>query len=348
MNSSTTATISGNEILADGRSVKFFDITAASGAKVRLTDLGARICRMLVPDRVGQLQDVVLGFAKAQDFLDDPNYLGTTVGRVAGRIPNASFQLGDRSYQLCENDGKNHVHGGLEGYDKCIWDSEIVTKSNGDQGVRFALQDLGGHEGYPGGVKVTVTYHFTGDHCLEIDISGATDQVTPFCPTNHAYFNLSGMEKQVFNHELQIHSNKVIEVDEHLIATGKVVPVAEANDLSKRALLGDRIDQLHLRHGDMYVLPNYQEVEEVATLYSPDSGILMKVATNSSHLQLYTGMGLSTSAIGWGGDAYQAFGGLCLECQGAPAAAVFPELDNILIRPNESFNQKIQYKLSVE
>jgi aldose 1-epimerase len=321
-----------------------FALTSPAGLALRSISLGAIVTHLSVPNRHGRCDDLVLGFSTDDAYKMPHPYFGAMAGRVAGRITGATFKHHGRTYELARNDPPNHLHGGVRGFDKQLWDG---VKLN-DQSVRFQRVSPSGEEGYPGHVDVSVTYTVSSDNAFIVDVEASADAATPFSMTHHSYFNLAGEAsgESVESHELEIFADDFAPADAHMGLKGRREPVSAANDFRRRRLLGDAIPALHARHGDLYFVRREAGVTDAvlaARLVHPASGRVMCVYTTEPCIQLYTGAGLDGSLKGKSGKPYGPHAGLCLECERYPDALHSPELGNIILEPGRKVIQRTIY-----
>jgi aldose 1-epimerase len=338
--------------LPTGETVEEFALTNSHGVALKLITYGATITELHVPDRNGATADVVLGFSNLAGYLGNHPYFGAIAGRVAGRITGGRFTLDGRNYQLLVNDPPNHLHGGAVGFDKRLWNAQVITTREDLSAVKLAYRSPLGEEGYPGNVDVAVIYSLTNENELVIRYEATSDQATPLSLTNHSYFNLAGEGSgTIENHLLQISSSEMTQTDAQMTLLGVRAPVAgKANDFNRTKRLGDAIPGLLNSHGDNYLLthPTRKSLERVARLEDPASGRIMEVLTTKDCLQLYTAAVLNGSLIGKSGRPYPKFGGLCLECQGYPDGANHPELGDIVLRPGQIYHQTTIYRFQTQ
>jgi aldose 1-epimerase len=342
--------------LPDGRAVHQWSLVGAGGLVLECLDYGGIVARLLVPDRQGQLTDVVLGCDTLDGYLAPQPFMGAIVGRVAGRITGARFNLDGRTYPLAANDAPNHLHGGPLGFDKQLWHADPVSRPDGAPSLRLSRLSPDGEEGYPGNVSVSVTYTVTADNSFLIESEAATDSPTPFSLTHHGYFNLSGHGSgTVENHLVQIHSDACAPTDVAGGLLGRRETVLPANDFRSPRRLGDALPGLFERHGDLYFL-DPAAAPSVATpvpgrasalLVDPASGRILTVTTSESCLQLYAGAVFGRLPVtGKGGLRYPAHAGLCLECEGYPDAPNSPALGDITLRPGHPVRHTTVYAFS--
>ncbi|WP_257670726.1 aldose epimerase family protein [Parapedobacter tibetensis] len=326
------------------------------GVRVALTDYGARIVGIQVPDKSGQLIDVVLGFNTINDYVhaNEP-YHGVTVGRFANRIANGRFTIDGETFYMQPNNGPNVLHGGANGFHTRVWDSRVVYLEKAD----FYYISTDGEEGFPGELSVMVKYRLTDNNELIISYRAETDKATVINLTNHAFFNLNGEgNSDVLNHVLQIHADKYLPVDEHQIPTGTLEAVAGTPfDFRETKPIMQDIAQANdqLAKGNGGFDHNYILNTEllgtklpVATIISPLTGIRLDVLTTEPGLQLYTGNFLSGKDIGKQGKPYHKHGAFCLETQHFPDSPNQPEFPSTLLLPGQVFQSETTYRFSVE
>jgi aldose 1-epimerase len=343
-------------VLADGREVLEYTLANKAGMSATVINYGATITSLSVPDRDGNFKDVVLGYDSLQGYVNGSAYFGAIVGRYGNRIAKGRFQLDGEQYQLTVNDGENHLHGGKIGFNKVLWDAEVLEESDGPA-IRFKYVSRDGEEGFPGTVTLKVTYSLTGDNALRIEYEGETDNITILNPTQHSYFNLSGNFKDtILNQQLMIEADKFTPVGAGLIPTGELLPVEGTPlDFRQPHPIGERIDdpfeQLVLGKGydHNWVLRDYSgpgQIHKAAELYEPGSGRLMAVLTDQPGIQFYSGNFLDGTAIGKNGIAYGRRTGLCLETQVFPDAPNKPGFPSATLNPGQVYRQTTIYRFS--
>ena len=354
MVSVTKSEISG--VIAGGASspdstVEVWALTGRGGLVLEAMNYGGIVTRLLAPGRGGRVDDVVLGFNDLDSYLARHPYFGAITGRVAGRIANAAFELDGMTYQLARNDPPNHLHGGVCGFDKRIWDATPVERADGAPSLRFAYYSADGEEGYPGNVRAAVTYTVTDDNVFLIETEATTDLTTPLCLTHHSYFNLAGEASgSIADHRLQIFASEFVPTDGNLTLTGRLESTARhGNDFNEPQRLGEVIPKLFQNHGDFYALPQRpaHELSMAARLEEPTSGRVMTVSTTERYLQLYTGSRLSGTRGGKSGAAYGPYAGVCLECQGYADASNATLRKDILLHPGETQRRTTAYAFSI-
>lgn len=340
--------------LPGGESVEAWTLTGSGGLELEVITYGGIVTRLLAPDREGRLADVVLGLSDFESYLAGHPHFGAITGRVAGRLTGGRFTLDGKTYELARNQAPNHLHGGIQGFDKKIWTATPMHAPEGGSSLRLSYRSRDGEEGYPGNVDVTVTYTVTDDNVFSIETEAATDQPTPFNITHHSYFNLSGEGSgSIMDHHLQIHADQYVPADEHLTLLGRYESVnGQANDFRLGRCLGAAIAYLFLNHGDLYLLrgsgtgrpPN--ELAPAACLAEPNSGRALSVSTTETHLQLYTGAALDGTLAGKSGVRYGRHAGVCLECHGYPDAPNAPHFSDNILRPEHPQRHATTYAFS--
>ena len=343
--------------LADGRKVQRYILKNSSGSSVAIMELGATITHLYVPDRSGQLADVVLGFYVVQRYLTDSPYFGAVVGRFGNRIAKGRFNLDGESIQLAVNNGPNALHGGLIGFDKEIWESRIVATDSGEA-VRFSLRSPAGNEGYPGTLDVSVTYVWTDENRLIIDYEAVSDAATVANLTQHSYFNLAGHSSgSILDHTLRINATRFTPVDETLIPTGELRNVLGSPfDFQVAKPIGRDVgldnEQLEIGGGfdHNFVLSELFEpgnLRAAAVLVAPSSGRQLTIETDQPGLQFYSGNFLDGSVQGKGEAVYEHRNGLCLETQHFPDSPNRPEFPSTRLDPGEVFQSRTVFEFSV-
>jgi aldose 1-epimerase len=342
--------------VADFDSIKLYTLENKAGMEVKITNYGAIVTSIKVPDRNGKLADIVLGYNDVSDYMNavDKPYFGAIVGRYGNRIAKGKFTLDGEEYDLATNNGENHLHGGVIGFDKVVWNAEVV----GGNAVRFTYLAKDTEEGYPGNLSVAVTYTLTDDNELEIDYRATTDKATPVNLTNHTYFNLKGEgEGTILEHELMINAKGFTPVDKGLIPTGKIVPVAGTPfDFTTAKPIGRDVGQENqqlefgLGYDHNFVLDKggrEGEMTLAATVYEPASGRFMEVFTEEPGVQFYCGNFLDGRLKGKSGKTYVHRGGFCLETQHYPDSPNQPQFPNTILRPGEVYETRTVYRFSV-
>jgi aldose 1-epimerase len=336
---------------ASGIETFLYEIKNTAGASVSVTDYGARIVSINVPDRDGKVRDVLLGCDKVSDYEEDDAFLGASVGRVANRTSGSEFTLNGQKYHLNSNSPGGHtLHGGLRGFDKAVWELDTCTEDS----LSFTLSSPNMEEGYPGKLDVKCTFTWTDNKELRVSYEAVTDRDTPVNLTGHGYFNLAGHDSDISASEqiLTINADFITPTDENLIPTGEIRPVAgTAFDFRKAKRIGRDIDSddIQLRFGKGFdhnwVLnkTEHGEYKLAARLFSPDSGITMEMYTDQPGLQFYAGNALH-GQCGKGGVHYGARQGAAFEAQNFPNAANMAHFPSPILRPGEKYCHRTAYK----
>jgi aldose 1-epimerase len=341
--------------LPDGRPVTLYTLTNSAGVSVNIITYGATVTGMMVPDKNGKLEDVILGYDSIQGYIHDRSYFGVIAGRYGNRIGKGKFSIDGKEYQVTVNDGENHLHGGRFGFNKKLWTAKVLS-DKAEPSLEMTLVSPDGEEGYPGTVTLTVVYTLTAKNELKIDYTGTTDKPTVLNPTNHSYFNLSGsFNNTILDHLLTLESDTMTPVAKGLITTGEMVSVANTpmdfrTPTAISTHINDQNDQLKLGGGydHNWVIRNYdKKVRKAAELYEPKSGRLMTMFTDQPGVQFYSGNFLNGSAKGKG-VAYKLRTGLCLEAQGYPDTPNKPQWPSVTLRPGEVYHQTTIYQFSTK
>lgn len=328
----------------DGHDVSLYTLTNERGLEVSITNYGGAWVSLKTPDRHGEFADVALGFETLEEYVGNPRYFGGLIGRHANRIGLGRFSLGGVQYQLTQNNGVNHLHGGAKGFDKRVWTALDRTDS-GAVSLRLDYVSVDGEEGYPGTVKANATYTLLAGE-LEINYEATTDRDTIVNLTSHAYFNLAG-GGDILGHELTLHADAFTPVSKGLIPIGEIMPV-ENTPMDFR--LGKKIGQdLDAAGGydHNFVLQNSDgSLRPAARLYEPNSGRVLEILTTEPGIQFYSGNFLDGSLTGKGGVVYNKYTGLCLEPQKFPDAPNHANFPSTVLRPGETYRHRSVYRFS--
>ena len=336
--------------LPSGEQVSVFTLTNAAGMTVKILDFGGIITEIHVPDRDGVFGDVALGFDTLEPYLTDSPYFGALIGRYGNRIAAGRFTLDGQAYTLPVNNGKNHLHGGVPGFDRVLWRSRI-------EGEELVLEyrSVDGEQGYPGTLDATVRYALSDDNDIVVRFAAVTDRATPVNLTKHSYFNLAG-GGNILGHELTIDADKFVPIDLHSIPTGGLAPVAGTPfDFRTPAPIGARIaeDDEQLRHGVGYDhcfalnKPAPGALTRAARVRDPASGRVLELFTQEPGVQFYSGNFLDGSLEGKG-KTYAHRSGFCLEPQHFPDSPNQPAFPNTILRPGETYATESRFRFSVE
>ena len=339
----------------DGKQVDLYVLTNKNGVEADVTNFGAAVVSLKVPDRHGKTDDVVLGYDDLDGYLHDKSYFGATVGRYANRIAHGKFTLNGTTYTLAKNDGENHLHGGVRGFNKVVWEAKDVSIA-GAAALQLNYLSKDGEEGYPGNLSVQVTYTLTNNNELKIDYAATTDKDTVLNLTHHSYFNLAGQGKgDILQHQLLLHASRFTPVDATLIPTGEIRSVKGTPlDFASATAIGSRIgqddEQLKLGHGydHNFVLDGGTEGAPVlaAQVYEPSSGRVMEVWTTQPGVQFYSGNFLDDTIRGKSGSTYRRRAAFCLETQHFPDSPNKPNFPSTILKPGSQFKSSTTYKFS--
>lgn len=334
----------------DGEAAYLYTLRNENGVEVSITNYGGAVTSIKTPDRNGVFGDIVLGYETLDEYVKNPHYLGALIGRHANRIGRGKFSLNGVAYQLAQNNGANHLHGGAKGFDRRTWRATGTSS-----GLRLEYLSRDGEEHYPGNLKVDVGYSLSNENELRIDYHATTDQDTIVNLTNHSYFNLAG-HGNILDHELTVHADSFTPVSSDLIPTGEIRRVEHTPmDFRTKHPIGARIDEpfeqlmfaggydhnFALRHWD-------RSLRVVAHLYEPVSGRVVDVLTTQPGLQFYSGNFFDGSFAGKGGVAYHEYAGLCLEAQHFPDAPNHPDFPTTVLRAGERYNQVTIYRFTTD
>ncbi|MCU0375411.1 MAG: galactose mutarotase [Chitinophagaceae bacterium] len=335
--------------MADGKPVKLFTLNNGNGTVIKITNYGGIITSWITPDKNNEPGNVVVGFDSLAPYLLAPPYFGALIGRYGNRIAKGTFTLDGKTYKLVTNNGPNHLHGGLKGFDKVVWDA--ATDPVGGVSLTLSYTSRDGEEGYPGNLKVQVVYSLGMEGELKMDYSAETDKPTIVNLTNHAYFNLSGnVANGILGHFLQVKADKYTPVDSTLIPTGDIVPVAGTPfDFTRPVAIGARINEVAGGYDHNLVLTRTtNNLEQVATLYDTASGRQLEISTTEPGLQFYSGNFLDGTLINADGKPLQKHAALCLETQHFPNSPNQPDFPSTVLRPGEKYKTTTIYKVSVK
>lgn len=321
----------------------------ARGSRVRFIDLGGSIMSVEVPDRAGRLANVVLGFATEEEYSASHPYFGALIGRFSGRIGRARFSLDGKEYTLSANNGRNHIAGGVVGFDKKLWQVERLSPAS----ARLAYVSPDGEEGFPGTLSVAVTYSLSDEDALSIDYEATTDRPTVLNLTNHSYFNLAGEGSgTIESHIVSIESDRVIAVDAELVATGEFIEV-EGTPLDFRTPqpIGARIRSSHpltrfARGYDASFVLRGQGLRKVAEAYDPSSGRRLVVETTEPSLAFYSGNFLDGGFVGASGRQYRQGDAFTLEPRHLPDSPNHAHFPSTVLRPGETYRATTVYRFS--
>lgn len=340
------------EQFVDGKPTRLFTLKNENGVTCDITNYGARIVRLWVPDKNGDFGDVVLGFDTLQEYLDtDEIYFGALVGRYANRIAKGEFSLNDKEHTLDVNHGYHHIHGGTNGFHQQVWDAKQLSEYE----LQLSYFSPDGEEGFPGNLHIQVTYTLLPDNSLKISYLANTDQATPVSLTNHSFFNLAGAgNPSIQDHLLQINATRYTPIDDQQIPLGTIEPVKDTPfDFQVPATIGSRwaMDHPQLESGlgfDHNYAPDGLGLRQVARVEDPKSGRTMEVITNEPGVQFYSGNFLDGQVTGKNGLTYPYRSAFCLETQRFPDSPNQPAFPDCILYPGQSYQSTCIYKFGVK
>ncbi|MDH3244495.1 MAG: galactose mutarotase [Saprospiraceae bacterium] len=341
----------------DQGQVTEYTMVNEKGMIVKIINYGAIITNIMVPDREGAIDDVVLGFDNLEDYLAPHPFFGAVVGRYGNRIGGAQFELDGITYTLAKNNGENHLHGGVKGFDKYLWQSDTIKEAD-RVGVHMIRTSPDMEEGYPGTLEVSLTYWLDNNNNLGIDYEANSDKPTICNLTNHSYFNLGGANAaDVLSHEVMIKSETITAVDAGLIPTGDLLPVEGTPfDFRQPVAIGARIDDNHQQiglgggydHNFVIRRETPSDLELIASVFDRNSGRYMEVLSKEPGVQFYSGNFLDGSLTGKNGKQYVKRSGLCLETQHFPDSPNKPSFPSVRLDPGEIYETSTVYRFSLK
>jgi aldose 1-epimerase len=334
----------------DGVEVDLYTCTNAQGVKLKMTNFGATVVAVEVPDRDGQLANVNMGYPSLDGYLGKQPYFGGTIGRYGNRIAKGKFTLDGQEYTLATNNGENHLHGGNAGFNKVVWQAEPV-QTDAAVGLKFSYTSQDGEEGYPGNLTATVVYTLTNDNELVIEYTATADKPTPVNLTNHCYWNLRGAGSgTIRDHVLQLEADQYVPVGPTLIPTGELADVKGTPlDFTQPEKIGARLDQIQadpVGYDHCYVLRGkLGEMKLAARVKDPASGRVLEIHTTEPGIQFYSGNFLDGAAENGG---YKQYEGFCLETQHYPDSPNQPNFPGTILKPGETYHHKTIHKFRAE
>jgi aldose 1-epimerase len=342
-------TVSGDEI-------DLYSLTNKKGMEVSITNYGATVVTLRVPDRAGKVADVVLGFDTLEGYENGKAYFGATVGRYGNRIGGGQFSIGGKTYTLPKNDGNNTLHGGIVGFNKRVWKAREIASKDGES-LELSYLSADGEEGFPGNLSVKVVFALPADRNeLKIDYAASTDNDTVLNLTNHSYFNLAGEGNgDILDHVLTLHAKQFTPVDKTLIPTGELRDVAGTPlDFSSATAIGKRINDNYEQlvfgkgydHNWVLASNSGHGLTLAAEAFDPKSGRKLDVLTTEPGVQFYSGNFLDGTAKGKGNKAYGQRAALCLETQHFPDSPNHPNFPSTLLKPNSAFHSQTVFRFS--
>jgi len=340
----------------NGKKIQLFTLTNSNGVKVEITNFGGKVVSIIVPDKNGVFKDVVLGYDHIDDYISGNPYFGALIGRYGNRIAKGKFSLEKREYQLVKNNGNNHLHGGIMGFNDVVWDATFIENSVG-QFLELEYLSKDGEENYPGNLKVKVIYSLTEENELKISYQATTDKTTIINLTHHTFFNLAGEGNgDILDHELFINSDIFTPTNSESIPTGEFKSVeGTPMDFRSFTAIGNRIEnndkQLQFGNGydHNYILKNKQKnIVLAAAVHEPESCRVMEVWTDQPGMQFYSGNFLDGSDVGKEGKKYNRRTAFCLETQHFPDSPNQPHFPSTILESDKNYAYTCIYKFSVK
>src|SRR5690348_7535126 len=337
----------------EGVAVSIYTLTNSRGMEARITNYGGIVVSLKAPDKTGAMSDIVLGFDTLDGYVNNTSYFGALIGRYGNRIAKAKFNLDGHEYKLAANNGENSLHGGTRGFNRAVWTPRELS----DGGLELVYVSKDGEEGYPGNLRVRVTYHLTPANELKIEYEASTDKDTVLNLTNHSYFNLKGAGNgDILDHAVTLNADKFTPVDAGLIPTGDLRSVnGTPFDFRKGTAIGARIEQNdeQLKLGKGYdhnwvLNKSANSLSLAARVEEPTTGRVLEVHTTEPGVQFYTGNFLDGTAKGKGGKTYGFRSGFCLETQHFPDSPNKPSFPSTVLRPGQQFHSTTVYRFSAK
>lgn len=346
------------DTIVNGQKVSLYTLKNDKGMTAQFTNYGARLVDLWVPDKDGSFKDVVWGLETSKAYFNATDeFSGPIVGRYGNRINKGKFSLNGTSYQLTLNNHGNHLHGGINGFFKKVWNARQFKNEKGEEALELSYLSPNGEEGYPGNLKLKVIYAITANNELTIHYEATTDSTTIINPTSHVYFNLHGTSaKSTNSHILTLYADKYTPTDSLLIPTGEIVTVVNTPlDFTKPTVIGQRIntDFLALKYGKGYdhnfiLNKKSGEMSLAAEVYEPATGIIMKVSTDQPAIQFYSGNFMDGKDTGKRGDKHNYRTGMALEAQNYPDAPNHANFPTAVLKPGETYKQSTIYAFEIK
>ena len=332
----------------NGELVFLYSLTNTNGMKLELTNYGGIITSVFVPDKDGNMTDVVLGYDNLQQYVDPNPSMGAIIGRFANRIRNGKFTIEEKEYQVTIDKKGHALHGGGE-FEKAVWDSEVITNELGDA-IKLSYSSKDGQHGFPGNVKAVVTYTLTNDNAIHVKFEAETDKATHINMTQHSYFNLNGAKELIYDHLISIAAKEYTELDEDAVPTGKILPLDGTPwDLYESTRIGDKIHDVPLNgYHHCYVLDKSPKaLKKVVKVVEPISGRMLEVSTTQPGVVVYASNVLSNTMIGKYGIKYQPHAAFCIETQHYPDTPNHTNFPSTLLLSNEKYEELAIYDFGI-
>ncbi|HZJ82610.1 MAG TPA: aldose epimerase family protein [Clostridia bacterium] len=337
-----------------GNDVSIYTLSNSGGMEVQIMNYGGIIVSISVPDKNGNFDDIALGYDNLEGYIEQSKFFGALIGRHANRIEDGIFEINGVEHHLAKNDGPNHMHGGVVGFDKVIWDAQIIDEDK-EQCLQLTYNSPDGEENYPGNLDVTVTYSLTEDDELKIDYHAVTDKDTVINLSNHSYFNLLGHDGgYIGNHELKLYADQFTAVDKDCLTTGEILDVDNTPfDFTELSPIGVGLNSSHdqIESGGGYdhnwvLRDSNGTLERAAELYEPTTGRMIEVFTTKPGIQFYSGNFLDGTEACKEGVIYEKRSGLCLETQYFPNAMKHKHFPSPLLKAGDEYKHTTVYKFS--
>jgi aldose 1-epimerase len=343
--------------LPDGTPLDLYTLKNGNGMQLTITNYGGIITSWTAPDRKGNYADVVLGYDSIGGYLKETPYFGALIGRYGNRIAKGRFSLDGQTYTLAVNNIGNHLHGGLKGFDKVVWQGEVLPTPDSIASLKLTYRSKDLEEGYPGNLDVTVVYTLDQNNALHIRYEATTDKPTVVNLTQHSYFNLTGNQRDILDHQLTLHADRFLPVDKTLIPTGELKPVkGTVFDFTTPHAIGERINEKadqQIEYGGGYdhawvLNRGGAGLSLAASALEPTTGRYLEVLTTEPAIQFYSGNFLDGKITGKNGVVYQHRYGFCLETEHYPDSPNQPAFPSTVLRPGETYRTETVYRFSTK
>jgi len=328
---------------------RVFHFKCEQGMELSISNYGATINALRIPDKNGKLIDVVAGFDNLQDYENSDFYFGASIGRYANRIANGKFRLNGKIHHLEKNEKRTQLHGGSDGFHRKLWDAKLI-KGPENKVLKLHYLSPDGEGGFPGNLKATISFTVWDDNRFDIDYEAETDEATHVNFSNHSYFNLSGFAKDAGSHQLALDAFGYLELNSYQLPTGKMIETPRtAFDFHKLSLLSEREIPNKLPLDHCFVIDKTDSSKDPdAILYHPDTGIKLKIFTTQPGIQVYSSNFLNGSMTGHQGVSYQKHSAICLETQHFPDSPNQPDFPSTLLNPGEKYHHKTKYFFEID
>jgi len=330
--------------LPSGKTAKLFCFESNNGIITSITNYGANITSIIMPDRNGEKAEITAGFPDLESYVKGHPHFGVVAGRFANRIAKGRFWIGNNEYRLALNNGENHLHGGPEGFHAKLWDYSLDQSENSASLIlKYLSPDM--EEGYPGNLMTTVTYTMSDNNDIIIRYEATTDKPTHVNLTNHTYFNMGGFANLIYDHHLKVSTNLYLELDDTQIPTGKKLSCQNQSiDLQAGAMLLDALEAFKGGIDNCFLLDELRDKQKPdAILSHPESGRMMSVFTTHPSVQIYTGNSLDGTLAGHNNTVYEKHSAICLETQHYPDTPNHPDFPSTLLNPGEKYDYEARF-----